>query len=104
MVKKEKPMSNRENENRIEQLNYKEKIFSSKKLSWKEKGILLYLKDNETQQILTKDLIQSSSDGSSSVSSGLKKLKKLGILEVEEIREDNGKFYGNTFLIDLSKL
>ena len=82
----------------------KDKIFLSKKLSWKEKGILFFLKENESKPISIQYLREISTDGKTAIYSGIKKLKDIGVLKTEQIREDNGQFYETCFMLDLTIL
>lgn len=82
----------------------KDKILYSKNISWKEKGILLFLKENETKHITQQNIIDLSTDGRSSVCTGINNLKKIGVLKTEMIREDNGQFYQTCYTIGLTKL
>lgn len=67
-------------------------ICKDNRLSWKAKGIWLYAfsRPNDWEFNLT-DLINQSTDGRESVSSGLKELEQAGYLQRQQKRED-GKF------------
>ncbi len=67
-------------------------ICKDKRLSWKAKGIWLYAfsRPDDWEFNLT-DLINQSTDGKESVSSGLKELEESGYLQRDQKRED-GKF------------
>ncbi len=67
-------------------------ICKDRRLSWKAKGIWLYAfsRPDDWQFNLT-DLINQSTDGRESVTSGLKELEALGYLQREQ-RRDNGAF------------
>lgn len=82
----------------------KDKIFLSKKLSWKEKGILFFLKENEAKPITVHYLCEISTDGRDAIYSGIKRLKEIGVYKTEQIRDDNGQFYETCFMLDLTKL
>lgn len=69
-------------------------ILSDKQLSWKAKGILVYLlsKPDDWVTYLT-DIENQSTDGRDSVSSGVKELLSAGYLERKQLRE-KGRFKG----------
>lgn len=69
-------------------------ILSDKQLSWKAKGILVYLlsKPDDWVTYLT-DIENQSTDGRDSVSSGVKELLAVGYLERKQVRE-KGRFKG----------
>jgi DNA-binding MarR family transcriptional regulator len=63
------------------------------RLSWKAKGLLLYLLSKPNNwKIYLSDLIKRSRDKSVAVYSGLKELEKFGYLERERIRNKKGRF------------
>ena len=62
-------------------------------LSWKAKGLLLYLLSKPNNwKIYLSDLIKRSRDKSVAVYSGLKELEKFGYLERERVRDKKGRF------------
>ena len=66
-----------------------------KRLSWKAKGLLLYLISKpDDWQIFLADLMKRSTDKRTAVSNGLEELEKHHYLEKERIRNDRGQFIG----------
>ena len=62
-----------------------------KRLSWKAKGLLLYLISKpDDWQIFLADLMKRSTDKRTAVSNGLEELEKHHYLEKERIRNDRG--------------
>ena len=61
-------------------------------LSWKAKGLLLYfLSRPDDWQIYETELIKHTSDGLSSLKSGIKELEKTGYIERKRKRDDKGR-------------
>jgi len=61
-------------------------------LSWKAKGLLLYLLSRpDDWQIYETELIKHTSDGLSSLKSGIKELEKTGYIERKRKRDDKGR-------------
>lgn len=62
-------------------------------LSWKAKGVLAYLLSKpDNWKVITRDLVNRSTDGKSAVYSGLKELKEYGYYQKIPIRDDKGIF------------
>lgn len=67
-----------------------------KRLSWKSKGLHLYLLSRpESWEVRFTDLLRRSTDGHSSLMSSVKELVKYGYLKVTRVREEKGKFIGS---------
>ena len=70
------------------------------KLSWKAKGLLLYLLSRpDDWQFYESDLMKRSTDGKDSLSSGLKELEKMGYLSRERIRNEKGHLQGYEYTV-----
>lgn len=68
-------------------------FLSDNRISWKAKGILAYLMSKpDNWKIIIKDLIKQSTDGETSVYSGLKELEKNGYITRKKLRDECGKF------------
>ncbi|MCI0184920.1 helix-turn-helix domain-containing protein [Sulfoacidibacillus ferrooxidans] len=68
-------------------------VIRDQRLSWKSRGILVYLlslPDDWTVHI--NELTKHAPDGRDSIASGLKELKKLGYVELVNVRDDQGRF------------
>lgn len=64
-------------------------------LSWKAKGILLYLLSRpDDWQIYETELIKHTSDKLSSLKSGLKQLEEAGYIKRKRKRDDQGRMQG----------
>lgn len=73
---------------------------NDKRLSWKAKGILLYLlsKPNDWQ-VYEVDIVKHGDDGKTSVSSGIKELMKCGYITRKQKRNKKGKFEGYQYTV-----
>jgi hypothetical protein len=61
------------------------------RLSWKSKGILMYLLSKPDQwKVIVRDIVNHSTDGERAVYSGLKELKKYGYYSKEPVRNEHG--------------
>jgi len=70
-------------------------IVQDSRLSWKAKGLIMYLLDQaEDWQFYETEICKHSTDGRISVSSGLKELEECGYLIRNWIRDDRGRFIG----------
>jgi len=68
-------------------------FINDKELSWKSKGILLYLFSRpENWQVMVADLINKAADGEKALRSGLQELETLGYLSRFTQRDEKGKF------------
>ena len=69
------------------------RLFEDTRLSWKAKGLLGYLLSRpDDWTIRVSDLIKRSTDGETSVYTGLKELEENGYMERVRVRDDKGKF------------
>ena len=70
------------------------------RLSWKAKGLLLYLlsKPNDWQVYL-KELALRAKDGLKSVQSGIKELLAVGYIERHRIRNQEGQYVGMEYIV-----
>jgi len=75
-------------------------VLNSEELSWKAKGLLVYLLSKpDDWKIYIKELSEASNDGKTSTSSALKELIEQGYAFKEKIREEDGKFGGYKYEI-----
>ena len=74
--------------------------FTSSQLSWKAKGILIYLltKPNDWNLIIN-DLVHHSTDGKTSTCSGIDELIQAGYIVKQEQKSINGKFGKVTYIV-----
>lgn len=76
------------------------RVFLDENLSWKAKGILGYLLSRpDDWKIIVGDLIKHSTDGKTSVYSGLDELLKHGYIERRERRSKEGQFMPTEYVI-----
>jgi hypothetical protein len=76
------------------------RVFLDENLSWKAKGILGYLLSRpDDWKIIVGDLIKHSTDGKTSVYSGLDELLKYGYIERRERRSKEGQFMPTEYVI-----
>ena len=76
------------------------KLINDKKLSWKAKGLLVYLLSKPDGWVLfIADVVNHSSNGRDSVYSGLKELEKVGYIKRILEKSENGKFAGTTYFV-----
>lgn len=69
-------------------------------LSWKAKGILLYLLSRpDDWQIYEVELEKHSSDGLSGLKSGIKELEEIGYIQRNRKRDENGRLNGYEYLV-----
>ncbi|MEB6059560.1 conserved phage C-terminal domain-containing protein [Staphylococcus pseudoxylosus] len=69
-------------------------------LSWKAKGILLYLLSRpDDWQIYETELEKHSSDGLSGLKSGIKELEEIGYIQRNRKRDENGRLNGYEYLV-----
>ncbi|MGO1314745.1 replication protein [Staphylococcus equorum] len=69
-------------------------------LSWKAKGILLYLLSRpDDWQIYETELEKHSSDGLSGIKSGIKELEEIGYIQRNRKRDENGRLNGYEYLV-----
>ena len=80
----------------IQNLDY---ILNNNKLSWSEKGLLIYMDSLEDDILNVDKLLEISADGKDSINSIIKKLEKSGFIQKRKIRDSGGKFYG--YIYDL---
>lgn len=70
------------------------------KLSFKAKGILLYLFSKpDDWRVVVSDVAKASKDGEKAVYSGLKELQKNGYAKVEQRRGKSGMFMGSVWVV-----
>lgn len=75
-------------------------FLNNNKLSWKAKGILTYLLSlPDDWQIYESELLKHSTDGSSSLKSGMKELIESGYIERVQIRNNRGHFIGYSYCV-----
>ena len=73
----------------------------NEKLSWKAKGILLYLVSLPEDWVLNQNELKNhSTDGLSSLRAGLEELKANGYLRISQMKNEAGKFAGTKYEID----
>ena len=79
-------------------------VVKNPNLSWKAKGILLYITNRpDGWELNYTDFINRSTDGKSSVQSGLKELQEEGYLEIHRNRGKKGKYTHTEWVISLNK-
>lgn len=67
-------------------------ILNDNRLSWKAKGILIYLLSQcDNQEITIKDIVDRGIEKEAAIYNGLKELKKLGYYRKVPIRDKEGK-------------
>lgn len=77
-------------------------IVNDARLSFKARGILLYLISKPDSWEFSEERISlRSTDGKASIKSGLKEIEKFGYLERKKIKSDNGKFIGIEYTVTL---
>lgn len=77
------------------------KIPENKNLSWKAKGILIYLLSRPDNWEFNKsDIIKRATDGGHSTDSGLEELKKYGYLKIKKTKDKEGKFNGWIWIVN----
>ena len=76
-------------------------VLNDTNLSWKAKGIFMYLLDQaETQEFFYEtEIAKHSTDGLASLRSGLKELEQRGYLKRQRVRGKQGKFKGNEWIL-----
>lgn len=76
-------------------------VLKDTNLSWKAKGIFMYLLDQaETQELFYEtEIAKHSTDGLTSLRSGLKELEQRGYLKRQRVRGKQGKFKGNEWIL-----
>lgn len=72
-------------------------VICDKRISWKALGLYMWIV-SQNESFTLADMVRAHKDGSQSVSSGIKELKKFGYLDVKPIN-DNGKFCGSQWTI-----
>lgn len=71
-------------------------------LSWKARGILLYLLSLPEEWTVRKyEIAENATDGSHALESGLDELEEAGYLERERVRNDGGQFSGYHYFLRL---
>lgn len=76
------------------------KILTDKNISWKAKGIFIFLAtDPEIDNLCTEDFVNCSSDGKHSFRSGINELIKNGYIKRKQIRAEKGRMSKNTWEI-----
>lgn len=69
-------------------------------LSWKAKGILMYLLSQPEDSRLNEiKVARHSTDGMSSLQSGIKELKEHGYLEIRREKDKSGRFGSSTWIL-----
>lgn len=76
------------------------KIVRDDRLSWKARGIFLYLfSQSENWEFYEVEVAKHSSDGRDSLRSGLKELEKYGYIKRERTRNDKGQLMNSDWLL-----
>ncbi len=74
---------------------YLKPIQSNQDLSWKAKGLWVYLISRpDTWEFYFRDLVNKSEDGRTAVKSAMKELKEAGLLKIDQVKDEEGKFQG----------
>jgi hypothetical protein len=75
-------------------------FLQDERLSWKSKGLLTYLLSlPDDWKIYETEIMKHSTDGRDSTRSGIKELIKLGYMERQRIRNEDGSFNGYEYLV-----
>ena len=76
-------------------------VLNDANLSWKAKGIFMYLWGQAERQELfyKKEIAKHSTDGLASLRSGLKELEQRGYLQRQRARDEQGKFKENEWML-----
>ena len=75
-------------------------VLSNTNLSWKAKGLFAYLwSQNDEWDFYESEVARHSTDGLSSLKSGLKELEQQGYLKRQRVRGEQGKFKGNEWVL-----
>jgi len=75
-------------------------VVENSELSWKAKGILLYLNGRPPGwQVNHNDLVERSTDGRTSIESGVKELQEHGLLKISSKRGGDGRIQGYTWCL-----
>lgn len=76
-------------------------VLQDTNLSWKAKGIFMYLLDQAERQELfcETEIAKHSTDGLASLRSGLKELEQRGYLKRQRVRGEQGKFKENEWIL-----
>lgn len=80
-------------------------ILNDKRLSYKALGIycqILQFQNSPNHKLYQKTLVKLKKDGRESISSGIKELIELGYLKKEQLKNENGKFYGVKYTVFLN--
>jgi hypothetical protein len=82
------------------------KIFNDPKISLKAKGLVAYLLSKPINSVVTREeILKHCSDGSTSLSSAMKELRKAGYVEIAPVRGKKGKIsVWNTKVVGANKL
>lgn len=76
-------------------------VIEDPKLSWKAKGLYAYLVSRPDEwEVRRKDLIRRSTDGSTSLDSGVRELQDAGLLVIQTSHDSDGKFVGTEWLVE----
>lgn len=68
-------------------------VLSDTSLSWKAKGLFIYLwEQDDEQELCETEIVKRSTNGLSSIRSGLKELEQQGYLKRQRVRNEQGKF------------
>lgn len=68
-------------------------VLNDTSLSWKAKGLFIYLwYQDEEQELCEAEIAKHSTNGLSSLRSGLKELEQQGYLKRQRVRNEQGKF------------
>jgi uncharacterized phage protein (TIGR02220 family) len=77
------------------------KVIRDKRLSWKARGIFIYLWSQPTDwEFYETEVGKHATDGRDSLRSGLKELEQLGYLKRNRVRGENGQLAGSDWNID----
>ena len=75
-------------------------ILNDTELSWKAKGLFVYLwSQTDEWEFYETEVVKHSTDGLSSLRSGLKELEQQGYLKRQRVRDKQGKFKENEWLL-----
>ena len=80
--------------------NKNKEVLAKRNLSLKAKGlyVLLLLLKDQGETIDFKNVSSFVSDGRDSITTAINELKKKGILSIERLRDDYGRFYESEWL------
>lgn len=90
-----KSMSVIKHHNKLDCVNNGSSIINDHRLTWKAKGLMMYLLNRpDGYRFAENEIIASSKDGREATANGLAELEKYGYLVRSPIRSENGQFCG----------